>query len=565
MAPIRTKNRFGRRYIRLKELCDYAVDLDLCTHPPHRALMEFMEKEGLLTPLRRIQIPPEILRRFTSERYPDVDIVDPVEPDGQRLDAATNLMEALERWADARIYGESTHALDALDDAHIPFIQTDFLPGTFTSWEDRRVRLYQTDGGPILSNPDSDTPTFYHYWQIFWLATILRSGVHIYFPLDDEHLGREILRGNVLSIDELRGRARQIVNIEAYHELRELREYECHFEAVGYFHAYKHNALQTFTAHRDEHGRIPHRPWQQYLTREREIARDTFSQCGLSENDFIAFIGKQCEWWDHAHRVGPAALAEEYKRNINASIGFLRAATEIDPRDVVTRVGRCTSHFRPTLEVIFPDWTEEQRDLTIGSLKRWADDSLASLPVPFAVSEAELGDFCDWLEDRGLYQYYWHFRRLVDLERRDDPIHRAVAASEVVGFATLCELIANEVMVDRGLTPRGNTLSPKLRAIFDNTGPVDLSQFLLSRGNTQLRQRFGQLANTSRQSLPQRLAQIARIKTGGPHNPVLRAMLSFMAIRNEGAHLGLLRFEHLKAIEMIRVLSLASLMIWKAR
>ena len=167
MAPIRTKNRFGRRYIRLKELCDYAVDLDLYTHPPGRGLMEFLEVEGLLTPVRRIEIPPEILRRFTRESYPDVDIVDPVEPDGPRLDAVADLMQAIGRWADARIYGKSTHALDALDDAHLPFIQTDFSPGTFTSWEDRRVRLYQTDGGPILSNPDQDTPTFYHYWQIF--------------------------------------------------------------------------------------------------------------------------------------------------------------------------------------------------------------------------------------------------------------------------------------------------------------------------------------------------------------------------------------------------------------
>jgi len=106
------------------------------------------------------------------------------------------------------------------------------------------------------------------------------------------------------------------------------------------------------------------------------------------------------------------------------------------------------------------------------------------LPAPFPCNETDLNAFCDWLEERGLYQYDWHFQRLVDLERRDDPVHRAASTSEVVGFAPLCEMIANEVMIDRGLTPRGETLASKLRLIFDPNGPVDLSPFLK-------RKRFG--------------------------------------------------------------------------
>ncbi len=50
-------------------------------------------------------------------------------------------------------------------------------------------------------------------------------------------------------------------------------------------------------------------------------------------------------------------------------------------------------HFKPTLEVMFPDWTEEQRDLTVRSLKRWADDDLAALPTPFPFTETELNEF----------------------------------------------------------------------------------------------------------------------------------------------------------------------------
>lgn len=243
MATIRTKNRFGRRYIRLNELRNYAVDLDLCSHAPAESLMEFLEREGLLTPVRRVRFPDEIPRRLASDSNESVNIAGPVEPDGPRLDAAVTLLNGIEYWSNARIYGESDHVLDTMADEHRPFIQTNFSPAAFTPWQDLRVHLYDNDRGPVYSVAAQNAPAFYQYWQIFWLAAILRSGVHIWFPLDDEALYVEIMRDGAVSCDGLRGRSQQTINLEAYHELRALRKYEAHFEAVGYFEAYAHKVL----------------------------------------------------------------------------------------------------------------------------------------------------------------------------------------------------------------------------------------------------------------------------------------------------------------------------------
>jgi hypothetical protein len=103
-----------------------------------------------------------------------------------------------------------------------------------------------------------------------------------------------------------------------------------------------------------------------------------------------------------------------------------------------------------------------RRDLLNRSLQRWADDDLVTLPTRCPFPETELKGFCVWLEDKGLFRYYWHFRQPVELERRDDHAHRAAWTSEVVGFATLSEMIVNEVMIDRRLVPRGATLFPKV-------------------------------------------------------------------------------------------------------
>ena len=557
MAANRSKNQFGKRFIRLQELRYYVVDLDLSRHPPFEGLVEFFEKHGLLTPVLRIHLPPEIVRRLHLERHPRDAVIDPIEPDGSRLNAAAQLMNSINtnRWDQARIRGESVHVFDALSPAHAPFVQTEFRAVPFESWDSHRVRLCDRSQGPLYSGNREYAPIFYHYWQIFWLAALLRSGLHIYYPLGDQALVPEILAGS-FPADAFGEKSHLSFNLEASRELGALPRFERHFEAVGYFEAYAYNALQVFARHRDAHGHLPQRYWNQYVRREGEIARKTLSENGLNDADIIAFIGQQCEWWDNARRVGSAKIAEEYKRNIGSSIELVRAATGIDPSEVVTRVGCRTGHFTPTLKVIFPDWAEEQRGLTIRSLNHWADEELAHLPSPFPCSKADLHEFCDWLEDRGLFQYYWHFRRLVDLDRRDDPVHRAASTSEVVGFATLCELICNEVMIDRGLTPRGNTLFPKLRQIFTAQGPIDLKPYFV---------RYKNLASTKNQSMPQRLAQISRIRAGGQYSPVLRAMLAFMAIRNEGTHLGLLRFDHPKVLELIRALATASLMVWKAR
>lgn len=223
MASIRTKNRFGRRYISLHDLRNYAVDLGISSHPPAEGFLEFLEREGLLTPVRRIRFPDEIQRRFAKDRDDGMDIDGRIEPDGPRLSAAIELKEGLHRWADSRFHGESEHVLDTLSDTHASFVQTDFSRAEFTPWQDMRIRLYNSDQGPVYSSITQDTPVFYHYWQIFWLAAILRSGVHIWFPLDDAELYGEILRGGLFSCHSLQGRSRQSINLEAYHDLKALR------------------------------------------------------------------------------------------------------------------------------------------------------------------------------------------------------------------------------------------------------------------------------------------------------------------------------------------------------
>lgn len=279
------------------------------------------------------------------------------------------------------------------------------------------------------------------------------------------------------------------------------------------------------------------------------------TRSGLAPKDLVQFIGKQAEWWNATKRIGPAAVAEEYKCNIASAMLLHRLVTKASPQKVVNKVGR-HGHFRPILEIIFPDWLEEQRELTIRSLIPWAKEHLDRLPVPFPTTETEIAEFCDWLERKGLYQYYWHFNRLVDLGIHDRPVERAATAAEAVGFGNLCEMIANQILVDRGELPRGKTLAPKLRRLFGSSGPVDLTPYF---------ERYRNLTNTRTQSLAQRLAQLDRIGRGGQYTSIARSLLKLIVIRNEGAHLGLLRYNRIRIIAIIETMAVAALLMWKVR
>ena len=114
--------------------------------------------------------------------------------------------------------------------------------------------------------------------------------------------------------------------------------------------------LQVYAYDRNqETGRLSLAATRAYRRREREIARKALNDSGLSSGDLVAFITKQTEWWDYATRIGPAAIADEYKHNISSSLRMHRLVTKTATRKVVERVGR-RGHFRPILEVIFLDW-----------------------------------------------------------------------------------------------------------------------------------------------------------------------------------------------------------------
>lgn len=552
---VRFKNRFGRRYMSDKEFLDYASDLNLRTDHPSSSLLEFTEKHGILTPIARIRFPPEIARRWYKERYPQEDMPDPVEGNTPRLEAATTLREEMysNLWGNAEIYGERTHLLDDIAPEHTPFIQTTFEKKDFIPWKEFRTVVALRDDKEMSDGGDS-VRSCYHYWQVFALAAFLRSGISILYDLSDQELFQGLRK---LTIPETaRGKLHTSINLEARHELVAIMEKRQMFDAVAYFEAYRHNALQKHARDFDRKtGRLPLNLSREYRKRERTLAGETLQRFKLTPHHVLEFMKFQCNLWVTAKQRSPVNVAEEHSRNIESTVDLYQLVSQDSFADVVIKVGKAGGYFKPILKVIFPDWLEEQRDLAERSLKSWIVPSMASLPPHFSVLDQDVAAFCEWIEQQGLLQLYWHFKRLIDIGHSDDSISRSATAAEVVGFANTVELVVNAVLAGRKLSPRGHTLLPKIKSILLTRSPQLV----------QLIDQHKKLTHTNNSTLKARIAQIDRVKKGGADAPVVRAILKLVVIRNEGSHLGLKGFDRQAIYQLLEVLIRATLIIWKAR
>jgi hypothetical protein len=337
---VRFKNRFGRRYMSDKEFLDYASDLNLLTDHPSSSLLEFTEKHGILTPIARIRFPPEIARRWYKERYPQEDMPDPVEGNTPRLEAATTLREEMysNLWGNAEIYGERTHLLDDIAPEHTPFIQTTFEKKDFIPWKEFRTVVALRDDKEMSDGGDS-VRSCYHYWQVFALAAFLRSGISILYDLSDQELFQGLWK---LTIPETaRGKLHTSINLEARHELVAIMEKRQMFDAVAYFEAYRHNALQKHARDFDRKtGRLPLNLSREYRKRERTLAGETLQRFKLTPHHVLEFMKFQCNLWVTAKQRSPVNVAEEHSRNIESTVDLYQLVSQDSFADVVIKVGK---------------------------------------------------------------------------------------------------------------------------------------------------------------------------------------------------------------------------------
>jgi hypothetical protein len=92
--------------------------------------------------------------------------------------------------------------------------------------------------------------------------------------------------------------------------------------------------------------------------------------------------------WDIAEDRSPAAIAAEYRRNIESTWTLLRLTDRYRATfaSVRNHVGFVGGYRKPIFDVIFPDWVEDQRGIVEHSLRNWVVPGFARMPASLVVS-----------------------------------------------------------------------------------------------------------------------------------------------------------------------------------
>lgn len=551
-------DKFGKRYLSHKEFSDYAKELDLLGNHMSEGLLEFLERRAIINPVARLRFPEEIARRSHLERHPTACVPNPIEPpDSARMSAARQLQQQIffARWRRAFALEGRLHPLDDLSADHASFVTTTFDQASFVPWKNFSSTI-ETSNGKTVGDGGENTRTFYHYWQAFALAAFMRSGASVLYDHADKALSDALWQSEIPP--DSRANTRITINIDGQHELTNIMQRAHLFDTIARFADYTQIALQKYADSVDRETReLPGELWQAHKDRCREIAKSTTKNAHLTPDEILEFARFQCAQWQSASRRGQAKLAEAYKRNIHCTLELYGHLTECSFEEVTEKVGRVGGSFAPILKTIFPDWLDEQRGAVEESLANWVVPATSGLGTTYLVSREDVSEFCRWLESKELYQLYWHFRRLLDLQAQDSPEVRTANASEAVSFANTIELLANTVIEELGQSARQPhlTLMSKLYVIVKKRA-AHLEPMLIQHKK---------LTRTARGTLDQCLTAIDAVTTGGDEAPVVRAFLKLVAIRNEGSHLGLVHLNRKAIYATLSALSLASLLIWKLR
>lgn len=400
-------------------------------------LLEGLEAAGLLHPRIRIRYPDPIARRFWSEMHEHIpcQLKHPLEPDGQRWDAAVDLSNTLYRWQNYIAYGLSSHPLDDPEPRFAEFIeQPENL--AFECRLDRRVDVSSDVNDTLFDN--CNVEDFYSSWQILFAAEAADAGIHIRTNLAD----RDVARAAEEALDQ--GRAPEGVsysfNLLPVHAARRFVRHERTLDAVVWFAEERWRILSKITM---EHGggrfRLSRAESVQYEQTSQDLALASVDRFRIGGGDLTALIRFLAEYWSNWDREGRPRIADAYKAFLESAVILLRRVEGLTFAKARDRIGRVGGRFKPILDVIWPDWAEEEKERARLTLRAAMKPDQAN---GIAIADADIDAFVHFLATEGQEAFFWRLKSFEDHDLRGNEFAIEGMRSDIQGMAIAVEHIA---------------------------------------------------------------------------------------------------------------------------
>ena len=392
-------------------------------------LLETLEDARLVVPHTRIRYPDPVARRMWLEAHGSHLLQEAAEPDGARWEAAVELSNALFRWSRPTVYGRSAHPLDDLDPRFTQFVEQP-SQAVFQPWLDMRVDV-SNDVYPKLFDA-CNIETYYTTWQLLLAAEVAETGVHFRVNLTDEKVRRTVceaidagkrpagyLRLTGLSTNCVGGFTRR----------------EPALNSIVWFAEEASRALGEIA--KGENGRFWLNEEQgcRLLRAERKAAEMASERFRTTTDDVIKLCQFLAERWSDWSNDGRAPIADAYRDFLGHAVQLVRTLEEMSFADVRDRVGKKGGSVKPILDVIWPDWKEEEKDRA----RRTLTASMGTLDGG-DLEQAHIDAFVEFIaQQEGLEAFFWRLRSFEDHAFRGNEFALEGMRSDLQGMAVTIE------------------------------------------------------------------------------------------------------------------------------
>lgn len=395
------------------------------------SLLEGLEAARLVIPHTRIRYPDSVARRAWQENHEGMTVKGEVEPDGARWSATADLEAALHRWHHARVYGPSTHPLDDPESRFMQFVERPAdLP--FRRWNDMRVDVSNDKYGKLFDG--NNVSTFYTTWQLLLAAEVADMGIRCRVNLADPEIGPKALA----AVDDGKLPAGHTsIYFSPAHAVRGFEKHRPALDAVVWFAEETSRALAEIVKPGAGRFQMTDAQTKLYDETRRQKALASSSKFAVETNALIELCRFLAGRWASWNRDGRPLVAEAYKDVLAKAVQFVQILSDLAFDQIRDRVGQAGGWFKPILDVIWPDWAEEQMDRVRRTLMASVAKSSSG-----DVSAADVDEFVKFLAKNNLEAFFWRVQSFEDHALRGNEFALEGMRSDIQGMAVAVEHVA---------------------------------------------------------------------------------------------------------------------------
>ncbi|MEH2480199.1 hypothetical protein V1282_003556 [Nitrobacteraceae bacterium AZCC 2146] len=171
---------------------------------------------------------------------------------------------------------------------------------------------------------------------------------------------------------------------------------------------------------------------ERYEEATRAAACEASVRFGVDADDLVALLKYFAERWSEWNRDGRPLVADAYKEFLGQCVTLARRTGGIGFGELRDRVGQVGGWFKPALDVIWPDWTADEKERTVLALRSAVDRNAA-------IGQADLVAFVDFLSSGGLEAFFWRLRSFEEHAFRGNAFAIEAMKSDVQGMAVVVE------------------------------------------------------------------------------------------------------------------------------